>query len=419
MARGEGCCETHHGRPSVSALSDETDTTMDPALACEGHERSRRRDLASVRQEIEDQSAEIARLREGISAYRRSEGRMAKLAQRLQKELSERDQQVQELEVQLRAGQLGVATTELQVVPIERIAELEAAAHNLQAAVRAREARLGELEALADAQAVHIAELEESNTRAALAEREAELARCKEVVAAQATRIAQLELLLGESVMALPKVHATSLDALERSQTRVHMTDAGLAMPESPATASMAEHAVELEAQEARADMEVRAGATGNGCDGDLAVPMVHATSPDAPGERSQTRVHMTDVGRAMPESPATASTAEHAPEREVLVESVRVMPNVHATCPFGLQCSHEHEHERQHEQCQRRDAGTQCSEPAAGPDVGRELEEISSPAARGPSSSHSFSFEELRWAHWQWERVPRDGRARWMGLLR
>eukprot|EP00974_Lingulodinium_polyedra_P031349 3018493-Lingulodinium_polyedra.AAC.1 len=67
------------------------------------------------------------------------------------------------------------------------------------------------------------------------------------------------------------------------------MTDAGRAMPESSATASLVEHAIEWEAQEARADMEVRASATGNGCDG-VAAPVVHATSPDAPGERSQTR---------------------------------------------------------------------------------------------------------------------------------
>lgn len=199
MAGGEFLGDPHNGRPSVGALSDGTDVTVDPTVAVgecslgSGHreENGVQWDLNNVRQELEEQSAEIARLREAVAAYRRSEGRMAKLAQRLQQDLSERDLRIEALEARLRTEQ--VAASRMQVVPIERIADLEAAARNLQAAVRAREARLGELEALADAQAVHIAGLEQQDARAALQEQEAELAKLRETVSVQAARLAQLE----------------------------------------------------------------------------------------------------------------------------------------------------------------------------------------------------------------------------------
>jgi len=60
-------------------------------------------DLIAARQEMEERDQEITRLRDGITAYRRSEGKLAKVAELLQKELTERTEQVEKLVSELDA----------------------------------------------------------------------------------------------------------------------------------------------------------------------------------------------------------------------------------------------------------------------------------------------------------------------------
>jgi len=176
-------------------------------------------ELLAARRTVEERSAEVARLREEVAAVRRSESRLVGQVAQLREDLAERDERLCGLEAALRqrADQGPEACggaddapqdskdvkavdldDDVQWVAASQVAQLNAAARSLADAVRAREARLAELEEVVRQQAVRIAGLEAETSGAKEgavcgADAERRIAELQALAAWQSSRIYSLE----------------------------------------------------------------------------------------------------------------------------------------------------------------------------------------------------------------------------------